>query len=307
MPILTMLVGVVIGAVGKTLVDSLWTTECWQRYHVRQNLTQTEPIKLEDVDLIPFNSLVNDRICKRLANDEYGIFLLAAPIGSGKSSFMKMALKKLRSQFQYITLLKCGGSSVLTRNMNELLKVPKGHALSDYLPEGTLLIVDQLDKINENLTVLEKNFLTELAADSVNSKQFKVVMCVSDPDTAKTILKCNGGEKFQLLCPCASLVWSDDQLSDFIGRKLPQQIEADSTRLKALAKTCSNSPGLIVRAKALAAMEANDILSADSWDLLEDYAEMRATAWKKFMEEVASRKKKKKKNEKVQTVVTTDE
>ena len=102
MPILTILVSAVIGAVGKTLVDSLWTTEGTQRYHVRQNLMQTtEPIKLKDDDLIPLDSLVNDRICKRLASDEYGVFLLAAPIGSGKSSFMKMALKKLRSQFQH--------------------------------------------------------------------------------------------------------------------------------------------------------------------------------------------------------------
>ena len=279
MPFLEVFIGAVIGAFGKTLVDSMRTTECWQRYNVRRYLTQTEPIELPPSDIVPFDNLI-DILYRRILSDTYGIFVLAGPAGSGKSTLMKMTNDKLRSKYPYIKVIKCGSISLLSKNIHELLKIPKGHALSDYLPTGTLIIVDHIDFQIESLALDVKSYITELAADSVNSRKFKLIFCVSDPTTTKEILGCNGGDKIQPICAYKSLKWADQQLTDFIHIKLPNFNEQSVYNLKQLAASCGNPPGLICKASFYAS--GKDSISSDDWKLLSEYANVRRASWSVF-------------------------
>lgn len=279
MPVLELLSGVVLGEVGKTLVlDSLWTTECWQKHFVCQNLTAAEPVELESAIVVPLDTITNT-ICRRITNVDYGLFVLAAPAGSGKSTFIKMALPKLRTKFSYIKLLR-DSTNLFGKNLQESLCIPKHCALSEYLPSGTLIIIDQIDFKADSLPPDVKAYITGLAADSVNSRKFKLIFCVSQPDTAREILSCNGGEKVQEICCRDSLVCSKDQLEAFIRVKLPQLSSAGQETLKSLAKACGNSPGLIERASALA--DGKDDISKENWKALERYANARAASWRMF-------------------------
>lgn len=279
MPFLDVFIGAAIGAFGKILVDSLWTTECWQRYYVRRILTQTEPIELYPSDVVPFDDLI-DILCTTILSDTYGIFVLAGPAGSGKSTFMKMTKDKLHGEYPYTKVIKCGSTALMSKNIHQLLKIPIGHALSDYLPTGTLIIVDQIDVQIESFATDVQYYITELAADSVNSGKFKLIFCVSDPTTAKEILGCNGGDKIQPICASESLKWTDQQLAAFIAIKLPNFNEQSVDNLKQLAASCGNPPGLIVKASFYAS--GNDSISSDEWKLLSEYAHARRVSWSLF-------------------------
>lgn len=279
MPILELFAGAVIGAVGKTFVDSLWTTECWQKWNVRRHLAMAEPIDLETGDIVSFKD-ITDIIFRRVTNVDYGVFVLAAPPGSGKSTLIKMTLPELRKKFRYIKILRDDGN-LFGMNIQESLYIPRRCALSEYLPAETLIIIDQIDLKIESLSPDLKAYITALAADSVNSKKFKMLFCVSDPNTAREILSCNGGEKVQEISCRDSLVWSKDQLGAFIRIKLPHLSSQGIEKLKSLAKVCKNSPGLIEKATVHLAGDEKSISEGD-WKILERYANTRAASWNLF-------------------------
>ena len=119
-------------------------------------------------------------------------------------------------------------------------------------------------------------YLTELATDSSNSRQFKIILCVSNAYVAAEILKCNGFEKIQPLCPFRNLAWNDAQLDAFIEKKLPNLPTNDKMKLKRLATSCKNSPGLIHKATDSTDGTLNMVTlkryakkSADSWEQFE--------------------------------------
>eukprot|EP01039_Chlorochromonas_danica_P009313 gene9313-10280_t len=277
MPILELFAAAVIGAVGKTFVDSLWTTECWQKWNVRRHLTVVEPIDLKSGDIVSFEA-ITDIIIRRVANVDYGVFVLAAPPGSGKSTFIKMTLPKLREKFRYIKILR-DDENLFGMNIQESLHIPRRCALSEYLPAGTLIIIDQIDLQIESLPLDVKAYITALAADSVNSKKFKMMFCVSDPNTAREILSCNGGEKVQEISCRDSLVWSKAQLDTFIAIKLPRLSSQEIQRLESLAKVCRNSPGLIEKASVCVHQKS---ISEGDWKTLQRYADTRAASWGLF-------------------------
>eukprot|EP01036_Dinobryon_divergens_P035001 gene35001-45306_t len=231
-------------------------------------------------------------VSKLTSEETFGIFVLAAPEGSGKSTFTKMTMERLKTQHRsiYLKLILIGADLLLQKNLHECLKIPPRRPLSDFLPELTLIFIDQVDFLMDfNSSSLSEQlvlYLTGLAANSVNSKLFKIIICVSKPEVAHGILNCNGSEKFHLLCDLTSLTWSDTQRDDYVNIKMPTLPTQEKIRLNALAASCRNSPGLLKKASDLFDRSTSTISgsSKSNWVALKKYASKSEAAWAKFDE-----------------------
>jgi len=92
--------------------------------------------------------------------------------------------------------------------------------LSDFLLQGTIIIIDQYDTKND-LTNEEEGYLTELATDSYNSRVFRIVINVSCAKTAKTILNLNGRRKVKPLCETSKIEWDASQGESYMKKRIP--------------------------------------------------------------------------------------
>ena len=68
----------------------MWVTDWFIKQTVCQHLIASEPIRLLPADIIPYDSLIDGIVSKLTSEETFGIFVLAAPEGSGKSTFTKM-------------------------------------------------------------------------------------------------------------------------------------------------------------------------------------------------------------------------
>ena len=97
-------------------------------------------------------------------------------------------MEKLKAQHRsiYLKLIPIGADLLLQKNLHECLKIPPRRPLSDFLPELTLIFIDQVDFLidfkSSSLSEQLELYLTGLAANSVNSKLFKIIICVSKPE-----------------------------------------------------------------------------------------------------------------------------
>jgi hypothetical protein len=149
--LLSFMAGAFIGGIatnaGKTCLEYVWATDWYIKRTVRQHLEASEPIRLSAEDIIPYDSLIDGIVSKLTSKEIFGIFVLAAPEGSGKSTFTKMTMEKLKAQHRsiYIKLISVGSGVLLDKNLHECLKIPPRRSLSDFLPELTLIFIDQID------------------------------------------------------------------------------------------------------------------------------------------------------------------
>ncbi len=105
-------VGGVISQFAKYFVDYLWSTDCFLRQQVQQYMVADEPIELDQKDIIPDQPLI-DKMVKRMSGRSVGMFIFASPAGTGKSTFIKMALQSIKINKKLgmnLKLIKNGGS-----------------------------------------------------------------------------------------------------------------------------------------------------------------------------------------------------
>lgn len=278
--------GSIVSNLGKSLLDYFWASDMCIRETVRQNMIASDPINLDENDLVPYDNLIN-RIVSKIQGNTWGIFVFAAPQGTGKSTFVKMAIQNIRMQHPSIKLkLIKGGSSVLQqKNLHVHLRIPSARSLSDFLPPQSVIFIDQIDfqSTESELSEELRLYLTELATDSSNSKTFKIILCVSNAKVTSGILQCNGFEKIQPICSYEDLAWNDVQLHTFIDKKLAGLSISDKEKLKELAATCKNSPGLVI--KTVDSLQPVAIgTSISDWRTLERYAQKSEASWKEFEE-----------------------
>lgn len=292
MPILTtasvyvFISGAFFGSIVSNLIKSLLNaSDICIRETVRRNMIISDQIKLNENDLVPYDydNLIN-RIVSKIQGNTWGVFVFAAPQGTGKSTIVKIAIQNIRMKHPSIKLklIKCGNSVLQQKNLHIHLKIPSTRSLSDFLPPQSVIFIDQID-FQSTESELSKElhlYLTELATDSSNSKIFKIILCVSNAKVTSGILKCNGFEKFQQICSYEDLAWGDVQLHTFIDMKLAGISNSDKETLKKLAATCKNSPGLVMKTVDSLA----NITSISDWGTLERYAQKSEASWKEFDE-----------------------
>jgi len=220
---LTLLTGTFVGAfltqVAKSFFDRLWESDSCIRYFVEKEMDSMELIELVDGDYVPHDDL-KEGIVDSIIGDRFGVFVFAAPAGSGKSTYIRMAMRDLKSRcskFKF-KVIQEGNDVFQNKNLHEHLKIPQLKSFSDILPRHSIIIIDQID-LKMRLTDDIQAYLTDFAADSVNSGIYKIIVCVSDAYLANDILECNNYQKFQRLCAPKILQWSDEQVEKFMNLK----------------------------------------------------------------------------------------
>lgn len=94
--------------------------------------------------------------------------------------------------------------------------------ISNCVPDGSTIIIDQIDVGPESISKGMMNFVTEFATNSKNRKSYFVVIVVSNPEVYKALLRSNGGEKvfsFFHYDTTSWLKWTTPQVNDFIAKK----------------------------------------------------------------------------------------
>lgn len=288
MPVNCYLTGLVIGFIGgytisplgQYIADSINTTDFMIKRSVKRAMTTNDPINLDESSIIQCDELI-DKMMRKIKSSAFGLFVFAAPSGSGKTTVIKMLVNKIKRD-HIVKYIKDGNEVLEKRDIKELLKVPHRRSLSDYIPNNSVIILDQID-YPFNLSNDIRSYLISLAVDSSNWKQYKVIVCVSDFNIAKSILKCNGYEKISRLCQYSDLQWSDEQLEKLIDLKLRNLAHDDRIKIIKLAATCHNSPGLIKRAFECLEETNGDPLLGYHWTSLEDYSEHYRLSWEQFL------------------------
>jgi len=282
--VLSGFIGGVISQLAKSCVDYFWSLDFFIRQQVLQNMNSyDEEIVLKENDIISNESLI-DTMITTLNGDNFGLFVFAAPVGSGKSTVIRIVLQEIKSRKlgMNLKLIKNGNSILQNQKFHECMKIPLNRPPCNYLPSNSCIIMDQIDFTVKSLSYSLCSYITDLATDSFNSKQYKIVMCVSNALLAKAIIECNGYEKIQPLCDFTSLVWSNDQLDCFIRLKLPNLPIEDIEKIRQLAQACKNSPGLVVKASSLV---EKDCISKQQWEILNRYSNRNNNSWVEFERE----------------------
>jgi len=169
-----------------------------------------------------------------------GLRILYGPQGSGKSTHIREYISELISEGGHGIVLT-GTSSM--EDLRRELHVPIHGELSDYVPKGTLIVIDQVENIKiDNDT---DRFFRSLATESRNRNMFRAVVCVSEPDTSLRLLELNGKEKIKDLCSSDVLKWGELEIDEFIDQRFPHMASVEKKFLRGLAIHAS-LPGFLV-------------------------------------------------------------
>mmetsp|Transcript_3301 Transcript_3301/g.4560 ORF Transcript_3301/g.4560 Transcript_3301/m.4560 type:complete len:279 (+) Transcript_3301:123-959(+) len=153
---------------------------------------------------------------------EGGLYVFGSPSHTGKSVYLQEylnAFRRKRKDKTYIAVVTFSDEEINMKSFQALLKIPFGRKLSDFLPKGSLIVIDQfnLQHLSEGL----KLFFTELATASFNSKDFGVIVSVSSPAVYDDILKCNYGQKIFPACDPKLLQYNEDMMFQFAKEVQP--------------------------------------------------------------------------------------
>ena len=205
----------------KEFCGLLMRTECWIRCIARNSLDSV-PEDLIRYDQNEVNDVVLndsvDRITSVLKKINYGVLIISAPTGSGKSTYLMKALEKMTPKKRMKIFI--GGEYL--QDLKMILSsfgIPGYGKLSKYLSKGSIIIIDQVDfTIDAFNNTIQRN-ITDLATDSHNSKNYLVILCLSDAQFALKALKCNGGLKINLAVSPAELKWTENEAIAFLRMK----------------------------------------------------------------------------------------
>lgn len=129
-----------------------------------------------------------------------GVHVLWLPNDSGKSTSVRHIARKLQSANQVEVL-----TVVPKFNPKEALSVTifgetfgYNENLASFLPRSfgekrLVVFIDQFDNVRKHYDL--ENFIVGLAVDSSESGKYVVILAISDPMLAETVLEWNGGQK----------------------------------------------------------------------------------------------------------------
>jgi energy-coupling factor transporter ATP-binding protein EcfA2 len=108
-----------------------------------------------------------------------GLFVFGAPSGAGKTTYLNAALKIFLQTHPERLVFYISG--LTPKVIEENLKIPAGRLFSDFLPDGSIIVIDQDDEKNSELSGSITFLLTQFATQSRNSRTFHVLIAVSNP------------------------------------------------------------------------------------------------------------------------------
>lgn len=196
--------------------------------------------KVELIDLKNCTKFVNNenvvrKVAEVFQSNFYGILVVGAPYGAGKSSYVEAAVHRLRkSVLVHATKVKI--SSI--EDFRNTFSVPEGQDILSLIPDGSFLVFDQQDFHANEITSAMKDFIIRLAPESRNLKRFKVVVVVSDAETMDLVCSCNGGQKILPAIYASEFKWDENKMKELADSIIATDdpIKSELVNLLALSK-----------------------------------------------------------------------
>lgn len=204
------------------------------------------PIALEQsvfIDHDPFKIALSR--CFRVGVRSGGVSVLGGPCGSGKSTYIDKYIPLLaRETGVDVVFLKVDREFLSDSGLHSYLGIPKNKRISEYIPKGTTIILDQCDLKHRDIAPEMQEYITDLATDGRNSGSFHVIISVSDSDLfADVVLNQNYGQKITQLCLPSVMKWSQKQIKRYIDESLPKWSLNDREKFADLFKGKQSFPG----------------------------------------------------------------
>lgn len=198
-----------------------------------------KPIHVPSESIIPNDKVVTQMIAT-LNMKIGGLFVIAAPMGSGKTSYLAEALSIFQKQYNRPVYYFNG----LTEDCLEALGIPRGRFISEYIDLESVIVIDQVDKDIDVLPENLKELLTKIATESRNTKKFHAVILVSNPKLFGSIMRLNGGEKIFPAIDYADFKWDKTMMTKLAKSLLPNLDDNDIDNFVAVFES-SKTPGLL--------------------------------------------------------------
>jgi hypothetical protein len=183
------------------------------RFAMTRPLQKIPQVKLDATTPVVVNPNASKVVDLALGSSTGGVQVLFSPPGSGKSTYIAKRLQDKRDDGDSVELLfNVANKEALCEKLN----CSHHYMLSDVLPNGTVLVLDQMDF--SALDVALKDMIVELATNSRNTQAYSVVICVSKLEVATSILSLNGHDKIRQAGSPQSFQWNEDMVTEFINR-----------------------------------------------------------------------------------------
>lgn len=202
-------------------------------------------IRVESLPLIKLkgfpwvnNTKVSDTIDNAFNSRVGGIQVIYAPWGTGKTTSLAHVSQKHKDR-KHVEFVSCVANKAQLYAWlgihNETFQ------LSEVLPEGTVLVLDQMETPVWGPEL--KAMLRELALDSRKSKTYNIVLSVSNLEIAKKILALNGNDKIKLVARSSDFRWGRELVTAYVeeSKRYKHWLEADKESLIKLA-TLAGAP-----------------------------------------------------------------
>ena len=156
-------------------------------------------------NIIEYPAFVNNLVSS-IADKDNGLWVLGAPAGCGKSTYLHCAINNFRQENKDRNVfILMGIENFKDHGIHKALSIPENSNLSTYLPEGTVIIVDQVDSEVDRIDAAMEEYIIQLAAESRNQRVFSLLVSVNDSSVMLKILRMNQGEKIKKICVSPSV------------------------------------------------------------------------------------------------------
>jgi hypothetical protein len=270
--ILSVAIGAFFGALGKEVFDNMKLSLCGRRYYVQcriNELRKTSLIDTKGVCVVPFNTI---EVCidDALEDEDGGVWIFGAPAGYGKTTYLAHQIETFRMKFpkREVIVFPNGTSVLNNKKISQVLGVPENEPLSRYIPDGSIIVLDQFD-IGESLSEDTKEYIRDLATDSRNSKKYSVIISVSNYQTMFDLLSINGGEKVKDICHPNFIQWTDTEVAHYINKMFNDWTDNNKHRL---IESCESarSPGVlfdVYKMKQSGRHSVDDIIKSTKYNI----------------------------------------
>ena len=196
------------------------------------------------------------------------------PPGVGKSTYLRdFAMRQIRGGRHAVVLVSV--TSIL--ELKNLLSIPVNSEISEFIPDGSIIILDQQENIQSS-ECTDIMYIT-LALEAWRTGKFHVFVCISKPVAAKRVLNLNGGEKITMVCPSVDLKADKDKLDTFIASRLTTMATDEREELRRL----SHHTGVLgILVDAANELDGGNALGRQKMDIIKARTMGIAKSWDEF-------------------------
>lgn len=262
--IATYFVAAFVGASAKFVFDQAMNSRCTRRRNAATVVREMSVLENGLINLNPSNVIPFERIEEEISyalNESVngGMWIFGTPSGTGKSTYLDKCIKKFRAENpeRYVVLFHTGIAILTNGGLHAQFGVPLNESLSGYIPQGTIIVIDQVDCFTENLSLQTKDYLLQLATTSYNSKSFSIIVSVSKPSVMMALLKLNGYEKIRDLCDPLFAKWTIIEARAYVNMLFQSWSEDEKEEL---IMACNNtySPSVLHQACSFSKKKKNN-------------------------------------------------